>query len=222
MCWIIISKYKDLINIFENQNDRWLDSVGLLTRESKYKTIQSDFNQYIDYINSLALSPKEWMIFHHREATIWEINIRNAHPFSWNKFNLVQNWTSRIIFEKYKDKYNAEVDSEAILKWLEANCENLKEIPLKLEELKKESNDKIWTLIIVSNGEILFYSDWKSESYVKLDKKNSKKVDYISNYRVWEKRGYVNIGYCILDFDLNILEWNFSAKNLASFFRKCH
>lgn len=208
MCWIIVAPKEKLEKILSSQSDRWLDSVWILNSSDYYhKIVKKDLKWYTNYINS-SLEEVDWLyILHHRKATIWTINLDNAHPFIWTKFALVQNWTAKDFHKAVWETYKQEVDSHNLLKYIEEKAETIFDIPKVMETFKEEFKDDFWILIITDrNWYILFISDWERESDINI---KDDKVISISNYRKWEKEWYKNTWYIVFEYNWTILAQNF-------------
>lgn len=213
MCWIWIVNFDKIKVLLEEQQDRWLDSLWLINLSTlKYnKTIRAKLNDYHDVIDSIK--EKEWMtIVHHRAASVWAVTQSNAHPFFGRQFALMQNWTSRIFYNTYKDKYKKETDSETLLSYIEENANSLEEAYVLLEDIK----DTLGIIILtdVWAGKILIYMDWARESYVNVeDWKLIEFRNYKPTYYAW----YENKWFILFDMNLNIIESDYWELNKKEF-----
>lgn len=156
----------------------------------------------------------EWMVLvHHRMASVWAVNLNNSHPFFHKWFALMQNWTSKTFFNKYKDTYKKETDSECLLHHIVKETNSLEEASILLEEL----NDTIWIIILmdINKWQVLIYLDGKRESYI--DIKDWKLVEF-TNYQPSCFTWYENKWYILIDFNMKILDLNFNKElNTQSF-----
>lgn len=208
MCWIAICSFDRCKEVLEEQNDRWLDSLWIINLDHQtfikwVKDTQKQYDTFIDEIESQDGN----IIMHHRAASIGKVTLNNAHPFFTPRFWLMQNWTSKDFFKEYKKVYNKETDSETLLHYLDEECDSL-EWAQKILDLM---TDNLWIIIMIdkSLSKILIFSDGKRESF--FDIKDDKLLEF-TNYQPWYYEGYTNIGYMILDFDLNILKQEFDAE----------
>jgi hypothetical protein len=204
MCWIAITKYEDLAETLERQNDRGLDSIWIINKKNIQKATKEDLDWYLDFIKN-KVEKVDWLnILHHRKATVWAINIDNAHPFIWDKFILIQNWTIKSFNNSQKDTYWAEVDSHNLLHLIEENAETINEIPIIMEAFKEEYKDSYWIVIVLDYiWNILFISDWARESYIDI---KDNKINFIWNYSKDLAWWYINKWYLIFNFDWDIIE----------------
>ena len=206
MCWIAITRYKNLTEIIDQQEYRWLDSLWIinLTHWIISKVSRTWLKEYQAEINKHL--HKDWLcIMHHRKASIWKVKTANAHPFRGKKFTMMQNWTNRIFFNKYNTTYKYETDSEVLLYYLEERCNSLEDV---LKELKS-LNMKFWILIMVDlkSTEVLFYADWDRESYIKLQ---NWLVKNITNYAPNRQYGFENVWHVIFDIKWKIITKEFT------------
>lgn len=205
MCWIAITRFKNLKKVLTNQETRWLDSMGLINL--KYRTVNKSVKDDIEWYEKVldSIKQKDWLcLFHHRKASIGKIVLENSHPFSTAKFTLMQNWTSRIFMREYWDKYKKDTDSETMLMYLDEKCNNLKECITELEKI----DDKIWIIIMVdiNKWEVLVYADWARENWIHIQ--NGLLKNYL-NFEPDKLYWYKNIWSIIFDFNGKILHKEF-------------
>lgn len=209
MCWIIISTKPSLSWILSHQKDRGLDSVWVLSSENMYKATKEGLDWYNNFIDRIE-DDRKLYILHHRKATIWEINIDNAHPFIWAKYTLVQNWTVRLFNVSGKEDYGQDVDSHNLLHLIEDFSNTLEEVPKVMKQFKKVYKDEFGIVILVDKDwRILFISDGARESYIETFEW---KVLSISNYETWTIYWYKNSWYILFEFDWTILSSKFETE----------
>jgi len=213
MCGICISTKDKLRETLLNQTDRGLDSLWILNIKKYHKIIKDNYKWYKKFIKKV-IKDEGLTIMHHRKASIWDVNVKNAHPFKWNQFYLMQNWTIRKFYNKYSYLYKKETDSENLLSYIEENVSSLDKVPVLLKSLSSELHEDMGIIILVDykTKQILFYTDWSRESYIDIDEKNNK-IRGIFNYKPWTAYWYENVGYIILDFEFNIIENTFTNLN---------
>lgn len=217
MCWIIITTKDKLRTNLLNQKDRWLDSIGIISKDSVHRVVRQNYKWYKNYIRKYV-KDNGMLIMHHRKATIWAISEANAHPFQWKYFQLMQNGTASQFYSWNKLKYKKETDSETLLHYIEDRTSSIEEIPSILEQLSDRLLEDLGIVIIIDlkNNKFLFYSDGARESYIQVDWMNMKVLE-ITNYVPWQKSWYENVWYMILDFDMNIIENTFNSLNTIKF-----
>lgn len=221
MCWIAFDKFDNIKNILTLQKDRGLDWVWVITQHfwtakwwPKEELIQTGISVE-SYIDTLEEYFKENnitsgnIIMHHRKASIGSKGSSNAHPYSWNKFSLIQNGTSKDMRTWWDIELicNTKSDTYCFLQYIERHCNTLEEIAVLLDKAVWS----IWVIIVSDWEKILFYSDKSRESYIVIE---DNKVVRISsknvNETVWE---YYNKGYLLFNFEWDIIEKNLSAFN---------
>lgn len=219
MCWIAIAPAKELKKYLLNQQDRWLDSLWFIYNWFIHKAVFKTYKEYKTYLFKQTLW--EWLaLMHHRKATIWSINIENAHPFQWKHFYLMQNGTAKVFHTAHKEEHWKDVDTANLLAYIENKTSKLIEVPKILEDLtSKFLSDDFWNIIIKHNSRVLFYSDGTRDSYINIDKENNKILS-ISNYKLEETKWFKNKWYIIFNLNDWIIEENtFENINQTAFSR---
>ena len=217
MCWIGIVPRSELRETLLNQVDRGLDSLGIITPGYNYKSIRRNYKGYKRYIKDNIPEKDCLLIMHHRAASVWKVKLENWHPFYWEKFRLLQNWTSKKFYNKYKDKYKKETDSENLLAYIEEHARWIYQIPDLLSELKKDLVENFWIIIIKDNmGNILVWMDWKRESNIEIDEEQNK-IIRITNYPRGKDEGFKNVWYIIFDEEWYIKKNAFDKINEDKF-----
>jgi len=218
VCGIAIANWEELRKILWEQKDRGLDSVWIINNWSIFRVTASTYRQYKKYL--FKKSFKGLTIMHNRKATIWDVNLKNAHPFQWKRFLLAQNGTCRYFHIAHKSTYNQEVDTYNLLLHLEDECNSLEECKIELDRLVNMYMwDDFWNIIIVDRDRILFYSDWFRESFININKEENKIIS-ITNYEPWEKEWYKNVWYLIMDREWIILTNWFKKINTHCYYNK--
>jgi len=170
-----------------------------LTHEVLYKCVRDKLEEYHTEIDNL--DDKNWLcIMHNRKASVWANSLDNGHPFRTNEFALFQNWTMRQFFTKYQNVYKKETDSETMLFYLQEKC---KDLPAMVKELD-DMNYTYWIIIIIDiiRQQVLIYSDWLRESYIKVQNWLLKEFsNYIPKKTYWFK----NVWHMIIDYEWKIL-----------------
>lgn len=205
MCWIIITTNKeDIKEHLKYQEDRWLDSLWIINKECIYRSVKAKIEWYNEIIDKMK--DVKWIhLIHHRKASIWDINLNNAHPFMWKKFILIQNWTMKD-FHKETD-FEEDVDSHNLLLYIEKNAKNIKWVPKAFDKFKEEFKEEFGIVILADyKWNIIFITDGGRESYIDIEED---KIKLIRNYRIWEKEWYKNKWYIIFDFEWNIISKEF-------------
>lgn len=219
MCWIALTKRQFLPSILEDQEDRGLDSLWVMSSNFTYKKVSNakpvkkleDYQKYVRRLSDTGL-----VILHHRKATVGNVTPKNCHPFKGNTFSMFQNGTSKKFYKEYKDVFPAETDSECILKYVESKTNKIEEIPAIIDKMKEETKDIVGILIFTKWNRILFYADWERESWIDINW-NGKCLNEIRNYPPNKFMWYKNKGWMILDFHFNIIENNFKDINKEKF-----
>ena len=218
MCGIYIWPREGVRETLLNQIDRGLDWLWIVNKKATYKVLRDKYKGYKKYLKR-QVKEEGLTIMHHRKASIWEVKIDNAHPFEGKKFILMHNWTAKKFFTKYGWVYKKETDSETLLQYIEHRVETIEEIPNLLENLCEELKENLWNVIItdIQRNKILFYTDWARESFLHFDWDNYK-LRGIYNYKPWTSFWFANEGSVILDFDFNILDFNFTEINESQYY----
>lgn len=209
MCWIAVTRKENILKTLYAQKDRGLDSVWFIDWQNIKKIIYKTYQEYRTWFKK-KINPKlsnNLIVLHHRKATIWDVNIQNAHPFIWKKFAIVQNWTSKVFHEAYKDVYKWETDTEKLLHYIETRADFLEEVPEVISSLSKAISDEFWNIILVDYyGRYLFYTDWVRESYIDIDSEKgilNNIFSYEPNTNKWyEHNWYIlfnNLGQIAID-----------------------
>lgn len=214
MCWIWIAVWTRLGEILKSQKDRWYDSIWVTNWKHILKRVFKEFDDYLKLLDEADWSDKLFLM-HHRKATIWDINLNNAHPFKGKYFTLMQNWTSRTFYIRYKMHYRKETDSENLLCYIERATKKIEDIPSILEKLSKKIDDKFWNIIVTDGKKILFYTDGARESYVNI---KWEKVVEITNYKNW-LYWYNNNWFIIFDYSWNIFSMDMKDINTKYFYQ---
>lgn len=217
MCWIMITRFKNVSKTLEAQQERWLHSLWLinLTHRTVYKCVRAKVEEYQEYLNDIE-EKTGLVICHHRNASVWKINMDNCHPFYDKKYALMQNWTSKAFYAKHKDTYKKDTDSETLFRYLRENTTNLQEAVKELDAI----TDNLWIIILVDieAKQVLIYADWSRESWIKIQ--NGYMKEY-SNFEPWKDRWYKNIWYIIIDFEWKVIEKKFEEKlNTEDFYTR--
>ncbi len=234
MCGIAIVKKEEIEEVLENQIDRGLDWIWFMVSDWKWQKYLEwsiyAYNKIIKRVNNWLAKTNmsdDFVMFHHRKASIGKINIDNSHPFIGENFDLMQNGTSKKFFNKYKDVIyldidgndmpKASTDSENLLRFIETRTNKLNEIPKVLEELDKElGGEKFGCLMIRDRyGNFLFYSDGERETNIEI---KWDKLVRITNYPLKGYRGWKNKGWLISSFKWEIQENTFKNLNTESFY----
>lgn len=236
MCGIWIIKAKEMNSTLENQIDRGLDGVGILSNNGRwFKCLRWNINDYkkliTKYIDKYLSSEEEMVMFHHRKASIGGVELDNGHPFLGTHFDLMQNGTSRKFYNKCKNWTFLDVDgkplpapwtdSEMLLRWIETETSCLADVPDLLDGLSKELYGETFGCIMMRDryGNILFYTDGARETNIELSE-DGKKVIRITNYPQDGVVGWKNVWSIFLDFEGNVLKNNFKEVNKTSFYVK--
>lgn len=201
-----------------NQLDRGLDSLWIINKEATYKVLKDKYKGYKKYLRRQVR--EEWLtIMHHRKASIGSVNLDNAHPFEGNNFILMHNWTARKFFTRYGWVYKKDTDSETLLRYIEDKTDTIEEIPKVIEELCDRLQENLGNVIItdIARNKILFYTDWARESFLHFDWKNYK-LKGIYNYKPWTSLWFSNEWSVILDFNFNIIDFDFKEINEAQYY----
>jgi hypothetical protein len=217
MCWIAITTKDKLRETLLNQKDRWLDSLGVISKEWTHRIVRQNYKGYKKYIRNV-IKDEGLLIMHHRKATIWAVTPENAHPFQGKYFQLMQNWTAQTFYNWHKSKYWKETDTETLLNYIEDRTVVLEEIPDILKQISERLKEDLWIIIVVDNKrkQFLFYADWARETYIDIDNIHLK-INGIYNYEPTKDRGFENVWYMVLDFDFNIIENKFEELNSKTF-----
>ena len=222
MCWVAIIPKKKAYETLDNQRLRWLDSLWIIDFQSgKVHTSKKDtLLEYKEYIEWTLESNDELCFMHNRKASIGIVNLDNSHPFTWKKFLLAQNWTSKEFMTTYWTTYWKDTDSETLLMYLEDHANNLEECIEVLDEI----DDLVWIILIFFKWKTLIYADSTRWSHIEIedfkkDKENPDKVTgsrliQFTNLKDKTNSEYRNWFYMIIDsITWNIeKEWNYDKQ----------
>lgn len=212
MCGIIIYKEKEKIKQkLVQQVSRWLDSLwGVKKMNSEigiFKTLWN-IDSYLSEIETQIF--EDLLAVHHRDASVWKVNLENAHPFVGEKFILFQNGTAKRFHAKFFLRYKKQVDSWNLLEYLEEHAKNLEEIPELIQKLTHETGDVFWIVYVTDRNKNLLYLDGARPSYI--DIKNQK-LEWFANFcdegNYWyTHKWHIFFHHCWEIIDTNISEFN--------------
>lgn len=213
MCWIAFGKAEAVKTIFQQQQIRGLDSIGMITFEGRNHSMTVwpetptgtvAIATYLSYIDQHVEqhNVQNNVLFHHRKGSIWTGGLVNAHPYMGKKFYIMQNGTSKDmrIWGNIELIDSDKSDTYCLLQYLERHCKTLKQV----HELLSRVPWVVGTIFVADfTGEILFFSDKMRESYVNIQEE---KIEFISSKKpgdlTWE---YFNKGYIHFKFDGTII-----------------
>lgn len=220
-------KWKEL-NYIEKVEDRWLDSLGILSLISDQRKVKKSMpsvrQQYSfdtkledDYAKDLKGINSSCMI-HLRNSSVWAVTLKNWHPYIWERYVLAQNWTSRELHDFFKvkgelewfyhDRYG-ESDSAALLSYIEyQDYTSLKDV----KDMLNKVQDVLWIIFIYDKdtGNALIYSDACRELYIE---EREWYLIRAENYKSLTEKEWFTTWYVIFNFKTSkIIEKQYTMK----------
>lgn len=216
MCGIIICEDREkLKKKLKQQESRGLHSLGLVFYKNNtlqtFKTLWT-LQEYFEVIDQNDF--ENLLFLHHRQATIWEVNITNAHPFIGKKYVLFQNGTSKMFHDMYEKRYKKPVDSWNLLEYLEEHTFKITDIPKCLQDFTSQTGETFW-IVYVNDGEHhLLYTDWAAPSYFE---REGNRFLWFANFCDSWNYGFKQKGYMIFKKCWEIVEQSFQHLNTDVF-----
>lgn len=214
MCWIYYSPNwtsSSVINALDIQQDRWLQSLWVVTDKNIHfvlsnKTLIVDkLKDYTEEIRKFDINSP--VLCHHRKASAGSVSLDNCHPYSFDWFTIMQNWTSKAFWGLIEINsvlgHDDWSDTKEIWHFIETHLERDEDfLDNCVDYFDQWSSEWIefWIIIMQYWDKVLLWSDWKRPSIIKYwFDWNIESIMNLSS-DVSDKNTYSNKWYIIFDF----------------------
>jgi hypothetical protein len=208
LCGIYFGSKQKAFEIYELQEERGTDSLGVATSKGTRKIADPGFrfreDVYKDFLKNTKAKKEENIIMHHRKATVGKASKENAHPFVGKRFTIFQNGTNKSVislakFFNYEDR---ETDTETMLTIIEQKAKDLEGAVEILDGFARMGVVGIVFLVDNKTKKILLYSDTARCLYIV---KKENKIVSITNFGPKKEDYYFGLGYLIFDFNGEVM-----------------